>query len=105
MKEEICIADGIEADSLIGKIVYFEAKRVIKTGDTSARRSPKRRGGAKNPFYDVIHGTVVHATSTNVGIEAAGGLYNRCIPDVVLPEDLDRWMGDHPDKFVMRGDQ
>ena len=105
MKEEICIADGIEADTLIGKTVYFEAKRVIKTGDTTARQFPKRRGGAKSPFYDVIPGTVVHATSTNVGIEAAGGLYNRRIPDVVLPEDLDRWVWDHPDKFVMRGDQ
>lgn len=105
MIKEICIADGIEADSLIGQIVYFEAYRAIKIGDTSARRSPKRRGDVNKPFYDVIPGTVVHATSTNVGIEAAGGLYNRRIPDVVLPEDLNHWMHRNPDKLVMRGDQ
>jgi len=107
MSKQTTLAEGLNpvGTELIGKIVYFEAKRVIKIGDTSTMRSPKLRGGVKKPFYDMIPGTVVHATSTNVGIEAAGGLYNRRMADIVKPEDLDLWMHRNPGKWVMWGDQ
>lgn len=105
MEEKICIADGIEADSLIGETVYFEAKRTIRTGDIKPRRSPKRRGGAKKPFYDLIPGTVVHAASGRVAMEVAGGTYCRNMADIIQPEDLDVWISRNPDKWVMRGDQ
>jgi len=110
MEAKICIADGIEADSLIGKTVYFEAQRVIKIGDTSVKSrhtqmAGHKRPGGNKPFYDVIPGTVLQVTPTGVGIEAAGGLYNRRMADIVQPEDLVHWMHRHPGKLVMRGDQ
>ena len=91
MQAKICIADGIEADSLIGQKVYFEAKRTIRTGDTTARRSLKRRGG-KKPFYDMIPGKVVRAAPGRVAMEAAGGIYSRARADVVLEQDLAGWI-------------
>ena len=102
MKQQTSTAEGINpvGSELIGKTVYFEAKRVIK----KIRYTPPRAGGHK-PFYDMIPGIVVHTTSTNVGIEAAGGLYNRRIADIVEPEDLNHWMHRNPGKLVMRGDQ
>jgi len=109
MEAKICIADGIEADSLIGQTVYFEARRLIKIGESerlAAARKYRRGGvGGNKPFYDVIPGTVIHVGPGRLGIEAAGGIYTRHPGDVVLEQDLDRWIMDHPGKWVMRGDQ
>ena len=100
MKEKICIADGIEAGSLIGKIVYFKAQRLVKLDGSCARwRGDNRR------FYDLIPGTVIHATPAGVGMEAAGGFYNRSMANIVLAEDLDHWMHNNPESHVLRGDQ
>ena len=104
MQAKIHIADGIEADSLVGQTVYFEAYRVIKTGDTSVHsRHIKRRGGAKKPFYDLIPGTVVRAAPGRVAMEAAGGIYSRTMDDVVFEQDLAGWMIEHPGAWVMQG--
>ena len=107
MKEKICIADGIEADSLIGKTVYFEAKRLVKIGQTERLAASRRkdRPGGNKPFYDLVTGTVIQVTPTTVGLEAAGGIYCRNLADIVRPKDLDHWISRNPGKWVMRGDQ
>lgn len=107
MVKKICIADGIEADSLIGKTVYFEAKRLIKIGQTERLAACRRklRPGGNKPFYDVIPGTVIQVTPPTVGLEVAGGIYCRNMADIIRPGDLDHWISLNPGKWVMRGDQ
>jgi hypothetical protein len=109
MEEKICIAGGIEADSLIGTTVYFEAKRLVKSKGsftTTVQDKEKRISVAQRPYYNMVPGTVLHTTAMGVVIEGpAGGLYNRVMADVVLPEDLDSWMQQNPTMWVMRGDQ
>lgn len=105
MKEKICVADGIEADSLIGKTVWFEAKRLVRrTGYRPHALGGMHKGGSK-PFYDLVMGTVIQVTPTTVGLEAAGGIYCRNMADIVRPKDLDHWISRNPDKWVQRGDQ
>ena len=103
MQAKIHIADGIEADSLIGQTVYFEARQLIKTGETSVRPHVKKCGGKKKPFYDLIPGTVVRAAPGRVAMEAAGGIYSRTMDDVVMEQDLAGWMIEHPGAWVMQG--
>jgi hypothetical protein len=107
MQAKIHIADGIDDDSLIGQTVYFEAKRLIKIGQTDHLAASRRKGGpgGNKPFYDLIPGTVIHVGPGRLGIEAAGGIYSRHMDDVVVEQDLNGWMFDHPGKWVMRGDQ
>jgi len=113
MSKQTTLAEGINpvGTELIGKTVYFQAKRVIKINYTSVKSrfarnlDGNKRPGGNKPFYDVIPGTVLQVTPTGVGIEAAGGLYNRRMADIVQPEDLDHWMHRNPGKLVMRGDQ
>jgi len=103
MNKQTTLAEGLNpvGTELIGKIVYFEAYKAVKVKE-SCKELGRLINGA---YYNLIPGTVVHATSTNVGIEAAGGLYNRRMADIVEPEDLDHWMHRNPGKLVMRGDQ
>jgi hypothetical protein len=103
MQAKICIADGIDDDSLIGQTVYFEAKRVIAIGETSVKPKTKRRSGGRKPFYDMIPGTVVRAAPGRVAMEVAGGIYSRPMDDVVLEGDLASWMIEHPGAWVMQG--
>lgn len=107
MKDKICIADGIEANSLIGTTVYFEAYRLIKIDKADNLAASRRKGGpgGHKPYYDLIPGTVLQVTPTGLGISAAGGLYNRKMADIVLPEDLEHWISRNRGKWVMRGDQ
>lgn len=102
MSTQTSIAEAVHGHGieLIGKTVYFEAKRVVKFGNDY----PKIRGAGNKPYYDIIPGTVQELTPTGVVIAAAGGMYNRCMGDIILSEDLDFWMRKNPLKWVLRGE-